>query len=93
MVQTLAAPRNHSTRLRRKPANPLELRVRQSLCNSPYRHLQEVRCHCGGGVVVLTGILPSFFLKQMAQETVKRFIGVMEIDNRVEVIYTEETAR
>ena len=38
-----------------------------------------------GGAVVLSGRLPSFYLKQLLQEAVKRIPEVTHVDNRVEV--------
>lgn len=93
MLETLSAPRTRSTRIRRTLADTLEARVQQSLRGSPYRHLQSVRCHCEDGTVLLLGILPTFFLKQMAQETIKRIVGVTEINNQVEVDYAQESVR
>lgn len=92
MLQTLPAPPTRTARPRPRSSIRLESRVRQSLCHSPYRHLRAVGLHCDGGTLLLTGILPSYFLKQMAQETVKRVSGVIGIDNQVEVIYVEQTA-
>lgn len=93
MIQTLPAPRTRPTRVRRAPSNSLETCIRKRFCSSPYHHLQLVRCHCQGGVVLLTGVLPSFFMKQMAQESIRHIAGVMKIDNQVEVIYSEVHAK
>ncbi|WP_425571295.1 BON domain-containing protein [Novipirellula rosea] len=93
MIQTLPSPRPYPTGVHRSLSNPLELRVRRSLCNSSYRQLQYVRCHCKDGVVLLMGTVPSYFIKQMAQETVRRIAGVTQIDNQVEVVYAEENAQ
>jgi osmotically-inducible protein OsmY len=37
------------------------------------------------GEVILTGVVASFYEKQLAQEFVRRFDGVQQIDNRIEV--------
>lgn len=45
---------------------------------------------CGGkGRVVLMGKVPSYYEKQLAQEFVRRFDGVEQIDNRLEVCYAD----
>lgn len=85
MVQMLASP-PPCPAPPRIPSSPLEARVRQSLHDSPYRQLQNVRCHCSDGAVRLIGTLPSFFMKQMAQETVRRIAGVNQIENQVHVV-------
>lgn len=92
MIQTLPALRTRPTRVQRTLLNSLETRIRSQFCSSPYRHLQFVRCDCQGGIVLLTGILPSFFMKQMAQESIRHIAGVREINNQVEVVYTEGQA-
>jgi hypothetical protein len=40
-----------------------------------------------GGVVVLSGRLPTYYLKQLLQEAVKKIPDVAHIDNRVEVTF------
>lgn len=39
----------------------------------------------GDGSVVLTGIVPSYFQKQMAQEIIRKLQGVKRISNELEV--------
>lgn len=93
MLQTLPALRTRPARTERMPADPLETRLRLSLCRSSYGHLRMVDCYCQGGAVLLLGQLPSFFLKQMAQETIRLISGVTGIDNQVAVVYEEERAK
>jgi osmotically-inducible protein OsmY len=38
------------------------------------------------GVLIVTGCVPSFYLKQVLQEILKRVDGVRRVDNRVDVI-------
>jgi hypothetical protein len=38
------------------------------------------------GTMILTGRLPSFYLKQLLQETLRNINGVEMIDNRVDVV-------
>ena len=40
-----------------------------------------------GGSIVLSGRLPSYYLKQLLQEAVKGSIAVTRIDNHVEVVW------
>jgi osmotically-inducible protein OsmY len=62
-------------------ADLAELRLR----SRPYPALQGVTCAVRDGVLVLRGRLPSYYLKQLAQEAVARLDGVRRIDNRIEV--------
>lgn len=65
---------------------PLRDQARQRLQESPYACLRRVRCECHEGVVTLHGRVASYFLKQMAQEAVRRLAGAEEIANRIEVV-------
>jgi hypothetical protein len=56
------------------------------LHGSDYHALQQVRCSFDGGVLVLTGRLPSYYLKQMAQETVATLPGIVQVVNAIEVV-------
>jgi hypothetical protein len=52
---------------------------------SGHRPLWSLRCEVRGGVVVLSGVLPSFYLKQMAQTVLLRLEQLREVRNLVEV--------
>ena len=51
-----------------------------------YRVLKNIACDYRDGVLTLRGRLPSYYLKQVAQETVARIAGVQRIDNQIEVL-------
>jgi hypothetical protein len=53
---------------------------------SPYRALHSLCCDYVGGALVLRGSLPSYFLKQIAQEAVAGLEGVQRIENRIQVV-------
>jgi len=59
---------------------------------SPYLSLRGVSCDHHEGALVLRGALPSYYLKQMAQEAVVRMPGVLEVHNRIEVFPPEPLA-
>jgi osmotically-inducible protein OsmY len=59
--------------------------ARQRLSQSPYRELKNVSCGTNEGVLVLRGKVSSFYLKQLAQELVRRTDGVGAIVNQLEV--------
>ncbi len=64
------------------------------LRNSPYRALRGISCECDQGVLLLRGHLPSFYYKQLAQETVARVKGVSQVVNEIKVgSATPRTAR
>ena len=48
----------------------------------------DVKCNADGdGTVVLRGRVPSFYLKQLAQEIVRKADGVFSVVNELEVDY------
>jgi osmotically-inducible protein OsmY len=57
--------------------------AQRHLCN---RHgLHGVSCEAVDGKVVLSGKVRSFYLKQLAQEILRKIDGIGSIDNRLEV--------
>jgi hypothetical protein len=56
------------------------------LRGNPYLALRSVSCDCRGGVLVLRGCLPSYYLKQVAQEAVARLPGVQAVDNQIQIV-------
>ena len=58
----------------------------RGLRSSRYSALQHVSCDCRGGVLVLRGCLPSYYLKQLAQEAVARLEGVGAVDSQIVVV-------
>jgi len=59
--------------------------VLAGLQSSGYHALQNIECKVHGGSVFLSGVVPTFFLKQMAQAVALRVDHVLEVVNRVEV--------
>ncbi len=59
--------------------------VCRSLHQSSYTDLRRVECVCQAGIVVLHGRVPTFYLKQIAQELLRRFGCVRQIINSIEV--------
>ncbi|WP_160164418.1 BON domain-containing protein [Rhodopirellula baltica] len=55
------------------------------LRSSPYYVLRSLTCELLLGQLCLDGTVPTYFMKQMAQETVRTVIGVEKITNRVSV--------
>jgi hypothetical protein len=66
-------------------------RAQDRLRSNPYLALKNVSCEWGAGedqesVLVLSGCLPSYYLKQVAQTVVAQVEGVRRIDNRIQVV-------
>ena len=59
--------------------------AQQRLRECPYPALRQVNCCFDGGVLVLTGGVPTFYMKQMAQTLLCRLEHVEVLDNRLVV--------
>ena len=59
--------------------------AQQRLTESPYVGLKEVYCSSENGALLLHGRVNSFFLKQVAQELVRRAEGVQAVVNHLQV--------
>ena len=55
------------------------------LQTSDYASLRGLRCEVTEAVVVVQGVVPSYFLKQMAQTVIWRLDGIKSVTNLVEV--------
>ncbi len=60
-------------------------RLRLLLAESPLSDVRHVRVERKGNEVLLRGSVRSFYAKQMAQETVRRAAGDLQIVNTVDV--------
>ena len=56
------------------------------LRKSGYYELHLVLCEFHEGVLTLRGRVSSFYLKQVAQELIRRMDGAEEVNNRLEVV-------
>jgi osmotically-inducible protein OsmY len=59
--------------------------VHRALRESGYAPLREIQCDVSDGVVELTGSVPSFYVKQLAQTAVLRLEQIRGINNRLRV--------
>jgi osmotically-inducible protein OsmY len=65
--------------------SPAEI-AQEILQGSPYHAIRRLECRYRDGTLVVSGSVPSFFLKQLAQSAVRRVDGVKEIDYQIEVV-------
>ena len=70
-------------------APSLSERVRRRLKQSPYYAVRRVNVEEGQGVLTLSGRLPNFYQKQMAQTAAAKVEGVTRIVNRIDVVDVE----
>jgi len=69
------------------PPTSLQAVAEQALRSGPYPALKKLSCDYQGGVLVLRGCLPTYYLKQIAQEVVAQQVrGVGRLDNQIQVV-------
>jgi len=83
-IATLEAPGLRET-LHEDEDDNLRQAAVEVLRSSGYIQLRKLRCMAAAGVVTISGLVPSYFLKQMAQELVLRLAHVRQVKNLVEV--------
>ncbi|MFO0921947.1 MAG: BON domain-containing protein [Pirellulales bacterium] len=64
---------------------PLLHRVDSALKESPHLAGRHVLLEASDDVIILRGTVDSFYLKQVAQETVRKVDGIGKIENHLEV--------
>jgi osmotically-inducible protein OsmY len=69
------------TLLEEDSANLVTARLRRS----SYPFLRGIKCEVRDGVTVLSGEVPTFHLKQLAQELAAHTKGVHQVENRLHV--------
>ncbi len=73
------------------PYPVLASEVVEALAHSPLGYLRRLVVIENDAEVVITGTVSSYYLKQMAQETIRYAVGQRRLLNHVEV-YTDEAA-
>ncbi len=69
-----------------EPRAGLEELAERCLRSNSHLALNNVSCEYRDGVLVLRGCLPSYYLKQVAQQAVSQLQGVGRIDNQIQVV-------
>ena len=71
------------------PSAALVFSIRERLEQHPHfrGRTSLVQIELDEGTIVLSGRLPSYYLKQLLQEALKPMTGVVDIDNRVFVMW------
>jgi osmotically-inducible protein OsmY len=67
-------------------AQSVERAARQRLATTGYRTLRAVECSFRDGRMTLRGEVPSYYHKQLAQETMRDAPHVTQIVNQIEVL-------
>jgi len=69
----------------RKEDDALRVAALNVLQSSGYAALRRLRCEVTGAVVCVHGVLPTYYLKQMAQAILRPLDGLQGVTNFVEV--------
>ena len=67
----------------------VELAARQQIAKTGYHMLKTVECTFRDGRIILRGRVPSYYHKQLAQESVRNAPHVAQIINHIEVHHDE----
>ena len=65
-----------------KERQVVQTQAQSQLRKSGYHELRFVLCEFHEGVLTLRGRVPSFYLKQVAQELIRRLDGAEEVNNQ-----------
>ena len=68
-----------------EPTETMLSHARRRLAACPYAALKNISCRTDNGALVLRGRVGSFYLKQLAQEIVRKAEGVSKIINQLKV--------
>jgi osmotically-inducible protein OsmY len=86
-METMTNPASgRETTARAIPNSTIHRTAQVRLRRSSYLALREVACNARDDVVYLHGRLPSYFLKQVAQEIAAGVEGVRRVINRIVVL-------
>jgi len=64
----------------------VERAARQRLAKTGYHKLKAVECSFRDGRIILRGAVPSYYHKQLAQESVRNSPHITQIVNDIEVL-------
>ena len=68
---------------------PIKALAESKLRGNSYLALKHLSCEYENGTLVLRGCLPTYYLKQLAQETVAHLEGVTRVENQIQVLASD----
>ncbi len=68
-------------------SSPIVRQAASVLTNSRHSALRRLKVQDAEGTLVISGEVPSWYLKQMAQEAVMPVRGALQLVNRVDVVH------
>ncbi|MGD0896491.1 MAG: BON domain-containing protein [Thermoguttaceae bacterium] len=85
-------PTNFNNASANGDGTPVATTVRLRFRESHYAVLRQVACEYRDGVLMLRGRVPSYYMKQVAQNIARCVEGVLEIHNQLDVAPLPEVA-
>jgi osmotically-inducible protein OsmY len=82
-LEPLEAPR---TMLISSMDDVVTVAAEAKLLSSQYAEIRRVSCRFHEGTLTLRGYVSRYYLKQIAQSIVSQLAGVVQIDNKVQVV-------
>ena len=66
-------------------------RARDVIAHHPHfvGRADSFQFECDGNLLIIRGRVPTFYLKQLVQDALKRLDGIRRIDNRVDVVASD----
>ena len=86
MVQLRSAPRSATAHCPPGSGERSLADVEQRLRGLGYAALRHVKIEMVDGAVVLKGVVPSYYMKQLAQESVRHVLGDLWLKNHIRVV-------
>ena len=75
------------------PIESMSVQVGRALHGSSHIGLRNIRCDFADGIVTLTGVVVSYYLKQVAQTIVGRLPDVRQVHNELCVVRNGSRSR
>jgi len=85
MESTWSSRGSDSRRRYGEPQEHRRAKVATKLAATGYAALRNIRCEARDDVLILSGVVPSYYMKQVAQTVSGKVDGINQIDNRLEV--------
>ena len=84
-VKTINMPDSQASENQPKSFDSLEQQLHESFEQLGYPQLQAIKCSEADDHLELTGVLDSFYLKQVAQSVAAKIAGSLTVKNLIEV--------
>lgn len=76
---------NTASRLRREDSRAAQAAVQEALRLTGYRELRCLQVECSDNAVTISGRVPTYYLKQLAQCAVQEVPGIDRVHNEIHV--------